>query len=310
MAYKKIPKPFSIPPLSGPGRHRRPPGAVVTQPVPPRLRPAHFPGMPGIGKLLAALPAAQALVRRNFLAQKRALFHGEEMPEGLVTGVSIGMRERGGRRTKEPCLIFHVPYKVPAKELKSRCVHHKLPGVPTDVVVGHPPRAHDAAAPADPLLCGQSFAHWKIGRGTAGCLVSRPGSADPTTRDLFVLSANHVLAACGECAVGDKIFNPSKDDGGEEPPNVWAELKTWVELDWTGVNTVDAALAWVTESMVSSMLANGMRYVAQVQPLGQRRRVFKFGAASGYTQGVLDSNYYGGQVEYVQPKTRTRPTSS
>ena len=53
------------------------------------------------------------------------------------------------------------------------------------------------------------------------------------------------------------------------------------------------------------MLANGMRYVPEVQPLGQRRSVFKVGAASGYTQGVLDSNYYEGQVEYVQPRTRT-----
>src|SRR5260221_6984215 len=75
MARKKREQPLTVPDLTSPRRRKSLADAVMSQPPSRRLKPSDFPPMEGIRKLLAALPAAQAMVRRPFLAQKLAAFH-------------------------------------------------------------------------------------------------------------------------------------------------------------------------------------------------------------------------------------------
>lgn len=274
----------------------------------PRLRnptAKDFPDVPGIEKLLAGFREAKALVKKDHRARKTAGYHGTPMPPGLLHGVSLGTKICSGEDTGEHCLVFHVPFKESRKDLGKLAVQRKLPGVPTDVIVRRMPRAHDQATSADPLRGGDSLTHPRIWNGSAGCLVTRPSTTQPGKLDLFVLSANHVLAACNEGQIGDSILHPSPEYHGREPADTSAILAHYAVIDWENYNTVDAAIAAIDPRVAKKGLSNGMLIVPQLQAPYQGQQVFKVGVESGYTEGSVQANYYSGPIDYAQPHART-----
>lgn len=277
----------------------------LSQPKVPMPSVADFPKVAGMDKLLAAFRHARELVKRHHRLRKTASYHGKPMPPGLLTGVSVGTKISGGEDTGEPCLVFHVPFKESRKELGEHAVHRKLPRVATDVIVRLMPRAHDQATPTAPLRGGDSLSHPRIYNGSSGCLVTRPSETQPGKLELFVLSANHVLAACNEARLGDGILHPSPKFHGRSPADNSAILAHFAEIDWENYNTIDAAIAAIDPRVASRGLADGTIISPQLQLPYQGQRVFKVGITSGRTSGIVQANFYSGPIDYAQPHPRT-----
>jgi lysozyme family protein len=98
-----------------------------------------------------------------------------------------------------------------------------------------------------PSPCGISIGHYKITAGTQGALAR--GLSPERGKRLLVLSNNHILANCNDCATGDAIHQPGPLD---LLPNVTLSaanqigvLEKWVSINFAGEpNYVDCATAW------------------------------------------------------------------
>jgi hypothetical protein len=269
---------------------------------------------PKVAKLLAALhKKARAIVERHHRLRKQANFDGAEVHPGMICGVSVGKKARAnpkaGDDTGEPCLVFHVLKKSPLRDIpKENRINARSLGVLTDVVESGIPLAH-VATNADPLQAGESFSHPSIGDGTAACLVTRP-SAAPGSRDLFVLGANHVLAACNQAPLGQMLINPSPAKNGRSPDDDSAFLSDYIVLDWQNYNSVDAAIAGISPSVARKGFVIGGGFIPELQDPATTTDVYKVGAGSGFTEGTLTGQFYTGPIFYTQPVPRSALFSS
>ncbi len=143
-----------------------------------------------------------------------------------------------------------------------------------------------------PAIPGFGVGHVNITVGTFGCLV-RKKDDDET---LYILSNSHVLADEGTGAVGDRVIQPGKCDGGAAPGDVIAELSQWIPFQFTSTgypNTVDAAIAKVKNkaSVTSAIRLIGVPTGASNR-VRRGMRVQKTGRTTDYTQGIIqDINY-------------------
>ena len=93
-----------------------------------------------------------------------------------------------------------------------------------------------------PAFIGFSVGHPAITAGTMGALVRDAGS------QLFVLSNNHVLANQNNASVGDAMLQPGPFDGGTAADQI-GTLAAFQPIDFSGgSNTMDAAIARVTNA--------------------------------------------------------------
>jgi hypothetical protein len=148
-----------------------------------------------------------------------------------------------------------------------------------------------------PLRIGASVGHFAITAGTIGAFVHRnPGTlledgtpappADTHTQPL-ILSNNHVLANENAAQVGDAIFQPGRYDGGTDDDKV-ATLETFVTLDATQTNFVDAALARVDDEIACDLttLEGGSRLTGVLDLVESGlENVRKTGRTTGLTEG-------------------------
>ncbi len=162
-------------------------------------------------------------------------------PTGNVLGVGYGAKVTAGATVADELAVrVYVRAKLPESALGGG---EKVPpfvnNIPTDVVA-----VGDITAFPRPTACGVSIGHLNIASGTLGCLVRKKKSKSKIrSRDLYILSNNHVLANCNSCAVGDPILEPGPIDGGTTSI---AELTEWEPLMFgSGVNKMDAAIATV-----------------------------------------------------------------
>jgi hypothetical protein len=102
-----------------------------------------------------------------------------------------------------------------------------------------------------PVPIGVSTGHPDISAGTIGARVS-----DGTS--LYALSNNHVYADINQASIGDDVIQPGTADGGSLPDDLIGTLAAYKEIQFCQVfwiwlicsetNTIDAAIAAVSES--------------------------------------------------------------
>ena len=190
-----------------------------------------------------------------------------------VTGVSVGYRQRGGRRTDEPVVTVMVrkkrrPGLVSRRRMIPAAIDVDGTLCPTDVV-----QAQAVLMNADgwPALLGQRYRALRFGCGVSNASDEEPDAGtlgafvrDNTDRTVGIMSANHVIADNNSAPVNDTIFQPAVLDYGEderENPEETAigRLKRWVEITG-GATAVDAAIAEVDESVRVQRAYEGVEF--------------------------------------------------
>ncbi len=230
-----------------------------------------------------------------------------------VVGVGVGYKQVGGITTTQPAIIVLVEKKVPSAQLlPNQMVPQAVDDVATDVIqVGKlrfleqlakpgpelqkaDPRRTAKMRPAQP---GVSIAHYKVTAGTFGAVV-----VDRRTRELLILSNNHVLANSTNgrdrlAKKGDAILQPGPYDGGSMTDAIAAlerfipirakESRRFGALGTSRENLVDAALGrplspdLISESIMDIGLVTGIAEAS----VGMSVR--KSGRTTGLTEGKV-----------------------
>ena len=144
------------------------------------------------------------------------------------------------------------------------------------------------------------------GVGTLGCLVT--GRRPPRSSNVYILSANHVLARQNQAVEGECICQPGVDDFGSCPEYQVAVLERFVTIYYGGgaVNYADAAVGWAWPDRVRSELVarspSGVTYFpVSRQPVSAVRgmAVGKSGRTTELTVGNIVEDAWSGWVPYV-----------
>ena len=207
------------------------------------------------------------------------------LPPGDVLGIGLGVRSTDGMGLagEEVVRVY-----VTAKDAVCG-VPERFGDLPTDLIeVGD--IVASALVPTGqrrgrhrPTSCGVSIGHPKVTGGTLGCRVRRANGT------LFILSNNHVLAACNAAFVGDAIVQPGTMDGGTTPYDDIATLAPFRSLDFSGAaNEFDAAIAELSNpnDVESDIVDIGPPGKIPV-PAVELQSVRKHGRSSGHTVGVI-----------------------
>lgn len=170
-----------------------------------------------------------------------------------VTGVGIGEKIKGGKRTGETSIRVYVKKKKPKSRVpEGQLIPGSIDGIPTDVIEREF-ELHPAAIPVedlqlmvdtgryDPLTGGISIGPCRVIGGfvfvgTLGLVVE-----DNLTGDPMMLSNFHVMSVDNSWSVGDDIAQPGRPDRGSCPADVVGEL-TRASLG----GQVDGAVARIT----------------------------------------------------------------
>lgn len=132
-----------------------------------------------------------------------------------------------------------------------------------------------------PLLIGVSVSHFEVTAGTLGAFVRADGD------DLHLLSNNHVLADENRGSPGDAILQPGTADGGRRPQDEVAALSTFVQLEKSATNIVDAALGRLAGGVdfdAATLLDVGALAPVAL-PASEASSVEKLGRTTGHTAG-------------------------
>lgn len=217
-------------------------------------------------------------------------------PTDNVMGVGIGEKYVAGRPTGVLAIKFLVRSKKDRNLVLSKhLLPTKIRGLPVDVEQVGTFRASDTVLnpkvevrPAQPG-CSVGFEPPSNGfaeAGTFGALVKRGGAT-------FILSNNHVLADENNLSPGAVIYQPAILDDDNFENHQIATLTAYAKLLHDAPNTIDCAIAEVTDgSLVSnSILHIGTPTGTTAPAIGMP--VHKFGRSSGYTVGsvsLVDTN--------------------
>jgi len=131
-----------------------------------------------------------------------------------VVGVGVGYKHVGGDNTGDPAYVVYVEKKLPPGDLsRSHIIPRKIDGLDTDVIeIGVVKMLGVRTARGRPCQPGMSIGHYQSTAGTMGAVVK-----DKKTKELMVLSNNHVLANGSSvqearAKVGDPILQPGGCD--------------------------------------------------------------------------------------------------
>jgi len=127
--------------------------------------------------------------------------------------------------------------------------------------------------------------------GTFGALVK-------TSRQVFILSNNHVLADENRMAIGAPIYQPALMDRGRIADDQVARLSRFIKLKANRYNRIDAAIA---EPLARKLLSRDVLHIGA--PAGTAAAaidmmVHKFGRTTSYTAGRITSVDTDVIVEY------------
>jgi hypothetical protein len=158
-----------------------------------------------------------------------------------VTGIGVGLKEVGGKPTKQVAVRVYVSKKVPRRQLSPEHVlPEQIEGVLLDVIedrfYAHAPADHKVRHPL--LKGGVSIGNLLLGgSGTLAASVF-----DNISGQQMILSNWHVLCGRFDCQVGEPIIQPGT--GGGDPGtggDVIARLARWALTD-----EIDAAVAFLS----------------------------------------------------------------
>jgi len=238
------------------------------------------------GTQIAAIPRAMAAISPN--------------PLHNVVGVGIGEKVSEGKQTGTLAVKLFVRMKYPLSELNSNATLPKeINGISTDIeesgafrrfqtatarrLTGMPnPRTKMRPAHPGSSIGFQDPANQFVMAGTFGAVVK---DANGT----YVVSNNHVLADENRLPIGAAIFQPGLLDGGNVATDQIASLTRFIMLDASKPNSVDCAIAKVTQNNIVStaILHIGAPKGATNATLDMS--VHKFGRTTGYTVGRIVS---------------------
>ena len=201
------------------------------------------------------------------------------MQRDTVTGIDVGFKAVGGRRTATLAIRIHVREKFAARALSAQSRFPKaINGVPVDVIeaVYESQSVDDLQVRVDPVRPGVSIGRLGDTAGTMGVVVtdnrraSRPG----------FLTAGHVLFSHNG-SPGDIVVQPGPSDGG-----VAADVVATVARAFT---PSDAALAVFTgdRAVDPTVAISGVTLTAPREPaLGDVLE--KCGRSTGVTRATVD----------------------
>ncbi|HOV79126.1 MAG TPA: hypothetical protein PK728_03400 [Bacillota bacterium] len=251
-----------------------------------------------------------------------------------VVGVGVGYKHVGEEVTGEPAFIVYVEKKLPPSDLsRKHIVPRKIDGLDTDVIEIGPVRMLGVRTARErPCQPGVSIGHYLSTAGTLGAVVR-----DRSTKELMVLSNNHVLANGSSvqevrAKPGDAILQPGPYDGGtakdrigtlhryvpivknkaqSDCPVASAVAKAGTRMlklvkqdyeirfykNYIAENTVDCALAKLDSSDVVRPTILEIGDVTGVSEVKPGQKVLKSGRTTGVTSGVVKSTSTTLQVE-------------
>ncbi|KOC35702.1 hypothetical protein [Clostridium botulinum] len=216
-----------------------------------------------------------------------------------VVGIGCGYKVQNGFYTKKLCIQVFVSRKLPSNELNSQDIVPNLyKEIPTDVKETGYFTPCSLIQKVRPILGGYvigneyNTAH----SGTLGCLVK-------DSKDLFILSNNHVLTMINQAPLGTKIIQPSCQYKGDIKTDVIGNLSKYIKIKFKGAittntNYTDCAIAKVIDkSLVSPKIALvGIPKGINTPKLNEN--VKKVGAISELTTGVITSLHTTIRVNY------------
>jgi len=167
-------------------------------------------------------------------AQKR--HSGRLMARDDVVGTAVGLNDAG-----EPALVVYA-LRPAAPGLPDRLDDVPLETVVTGLIVA----GSDPTTRARPAPVGFSVSHPDVTAGTIGARLTDGAGG------VFVLSNNHILADVNQANLGDSALQPGSFDGGTDPEDRIGELVDFEPIDFSGENTIDAAIASTTTENVGS----------------------------------------------------------
>lgn len=222
-----------------------------------------------------------------------------------IQGLGISYKMTDNQQMEDLALKVYVEKKLP----KSRC---KNP-IPSIITIGSLGQAistdveeigkvelESNTGRVRPAISGFSTGHGEILAGTFGCLVRKRGDSET----LYMLSNSHVLANEGIATKGDIILQPGVYDGGLDPADQIGVLDSWQPFYFSEsgfTNLVDAAIAKVKKSDVTSVIRNiGVpQGTSNIVRIGTK--VQKSGRTTGYTTGVVTDVNYRLALNYKKP---------
>jgi len=250
-------------------------------------------------------PRAEALKRAPaslLLSARAAAAAISPKPVGNVVGVGIGEKISDGSPTGALAVKLLVRMKYPQTHMDPKDVLPKeIDGIPTDVDEVGTFRRFQRAAVAKKRPSGMPNPRTKIRPAQPGCSI---GFQDPNNQIVmagtfgavvqdkngtYVMSNNHVLADENRLAAGAAIYQPGLLDGGSVATDQIAALTKFVTLETQQPNTVDCAIAKVTNG---NLVSNAVLYIGAPQgtaDAGIDMSVHKFGRTTGYTVGTVSS---------------------
>jgi Peptidase family S64 len=238
------------------------------------------------GTQISAMPRAMAAISPN--------------PLHNVVGVGIGERISEGKPTGTLAVKLFVRMKYPLSEISSNfALPKEINGVPTDIeeagifrrfqtaaarkLAGMPnPRTKMRPAHPGSSIGFQDPANQFVMAGTFGAVVKDAGGT-------YILSNNHVLADENRLPTGAPIFQPGLLDGGNVATDQVAALTRFVMLDPSKANSVDCAIAKVTQNSIVSTAILHIGAPKGSADAALDMNVHKFGRTTGYTVGQVSS---------------------
>jgi endonuclease G len=200
-----------------------------------------------------------------------------------VTGVDIGPKYEGKKKTKRQVIRVHVKKKISQKKLpRSERIPDDFLGIPSDVIAASYKRhsmPHFPSGRFDPVRPGVSVGNPKAKAGTIGLIVFDDASGAPC-----ILSAFHVLVGPSG-AEGDPVMQPSPLDRGTLgvdtvghvltalPPGLWGDA---------AVAKLNGARPFSRESFDTGVVIDE----AKIPQLGMR--VTKTGRTTLTTRGRIE----------------------
>jgi len=219
-----------------------------------------------------------------------------------VIGVSVGIKEKGGKLTTKSAIRVHVKKKEAEAQLsKDDVIPKKVEGFETDVI--HEDGEFwalgflvDRIQEADrkgkwrPAPGGVSVGHIRITAGTIGCIVTKGDYPK-------ILSNNHVLADSNGGHIGEPITQPGPYDFDSQCKKNYqyckiGELEDFEPIKFTTgskkyYNVMDAAIASPLRESVIDYSILGLPYPSGIKKPAVGMKVMKSGRTTGVTNNVI-----------------------
>lgn len=244
----------------------------------------------------AKADAVAQFLKPDARAPAYAAYAAVASPEANVVGIGIGRKMTRGRLTVRDCVRFYVIRKVHKDALSADALlPRRLGNAATDVVetgefvafAGPIAKVRSRLRPARP---GCSIGFKFTGHDTNMVMAGTFGAVASLNGRTVILSNNHVLADENRLPVGSPTFQPGLLDGGHEATDVVAHLTKFIALSATQPNTVDCAIAEITDrKVVSAAVLPPIGKLKSGSPLPAKERleVEKVGRTTAYSRGRI-----------------------